>query len=85
MISEQRLPGFSDLIVDRDVAARMSRPSSGGPFPVVLMRLPYDKTQAESNVTYHHPSWYAQQGYMVVVQDTRGRWRSERPRMATTP
>jgi uncharacterized protein len=87
MISEQRLPGFSDLVVDRDVAAGMRdgtvlyadvyRPSSGGPFPVVLMRLPYDKAQAESNVTYHHPSWYAQQGYVVVVQDTRGRWRSE--------
>ena len=87
MISEQRLPGFSDLVVERDMPAQMRngttlyadvyRPSSGGPFPVILMRLPYDKAQAESNVTYHHPSWYAQQGYVVVVQDTRGRWRSE--------
>ncbi len=87
MISEQRLPGFSDLVVERDVPAQMRdgttlyadvyRPSSSGPFPVVLMRLPYDKTQAQNNVTYHHPSLYARQGYMVVVQDTRGRWRSE--------
>src|SRR5919202_1229310 len=87
MISEQRLPGFSDLVVERDVPARMRdgttlysdvyRPSSGGPFPVVLMRLPYDKAQAQNNVTYHHPSWYARHGYMVVVQDTHGRWRSE--------
>ena len=38
------------------------------------MRLPYDKTQAE-NITYSHPSWYAQRGYMVVVQDVRGYWR----------
>jgi putative CocE/NonD family hydrolase len=86
MTSEQRLPGFSDLIVERDVPARMRDgttlyadvylPSTGGPFPVILMRLPYDKTQAES-ITYRHPAWYARHGYMVVIQDTRGRWRSE--------
>lgn len=57
--------------------ADVYRPSNGGPFPIILMRLPYDKVQAESNVAYHHPSWYARNGYMVVVQDTRGRWRSE--------
>ena len=56
--------------------ADVYRPSGGGPFPVILMRLPYDKTQAES-ITYRHPSWYARHGYIVVVQDTRGRWRSE--------
>jgi uncharacterized protein len=85
-MTERRLPGFSDLVVERDVPARMRdgtrlyadvyRPSSGGPFPVLLMRLPYDKTQA-ANVTYRHPSWYASKGYVVVAQDTRGRWRSE--------
>jgi putative CocE/NonD family hydrolase len=56
--------------------ADVYRPLSGGPFPVILMRNPYDKTQAET-LTYHHPSWYAARGYVVVVQDTRGRWRSE--------
>jgi putative CocE/NonD family hydrolase len=86
MISERPLPGYDDLVVERDVPARMRdgatlyadvyRPSSGGPFPVILMRNPYDKTQAET-LTYHHPSWYAARGYLVVVQDTRGRWRSE--------
>ena len=65
MSPEQRLPGFSDLVLERDVPARMRdgttlyadvyRPSSGGPLSVVLMRLPYDKTQA-ANVTYRHPS-----------------------------
>jgi putative CocE/NonD family hydrolase len=40
------------------------------------MRLPYDKTQA-ANVPYRHPSWYASHGYVVIAQDTRGRWRSE--------
>jgi putative CocE/NonD family hydrolase len=86
MISERPLPGYEDLVVERDVPARMRdgmtlyadvyRPSSGRPFPVILMRNPYDKTQAET-LTYHHPSWYAARGYVVVVQDTRGRWRSE--------
>jgi uncharacterized protein len=86
MSVEQRLPGFPDLVMERDVPARMRdgttlyadvyRPSRGGPFPVILMRLPYDKTQAES-ITYRHPSWYARHGYVVVVQDTRGRWSSE--------
>jgi putative CocE/NonD family hydrolase len=86
MISEQRLPGSLDVVVERDVPGQMRdgttlyadvyRPSGEGPFPVILMRNPYDKTQAET-LTYQHPSWYAQHGYMVVVQDTRGRWRSE--------
>ncbi len=35
------------------------------------MRLPYDKTSAE-NISYTDPSWYARQGYLVVVQDVRG-------------
>ena len=32
---------------------------------------------ANSNWGYSHPSWYARQGYMVVVQDTRGRYTSD--------
>ena len=60
----------------RHAYADVYRPAGEGPFPVILMRLPYDKTQAE-NITYSHPSWYAQRGYMVVVQDVRGYWASE--------
>ena len=51
------------------------RPARRGSFPVLLIRLPYDKRQAQ-NVTFSHPSWYARNGYVVVVQDTRGRGRS---------
>jgi uncharacterized protein len=29
--------------------ADVYRPSSGGPFPVILTRLPYDKAQAQNN------------------------------------
>ncbi len=62
MISEQRLAGFSDVVVERDVPAGMRdgtilradvyHPSSGGPFLVILMRLPYDKAPAQNSVTY---------------------------------
>ncbi|MFL5805480.1 MAG: CocE/NonD family hydrolase [Roseiflexaceae bacterium] len=72
--------------MDRDVPSRMRdgavlycdiyRPKGDGPWPVLLMRHPYDKTQAE-NLSYAHPTWYARYGYMVVVQDCRGRWMSE--------
>ncbi len=58
------LPGLPGVTVQRDVPSRMRdgvtlfadvyRPAGEGPFPVILMRLPYDKTQAE-NITYSHP------------------------------
>jgi putative CocE/NonD family hydrolase len=44
--------------------------------PVLLMRLPYGRAIA-STCTYAHPSWYASQGYIVVIQDTRGCGTSE--------
>ncbi len=56
--------------------ADIYRPDTQGPHPVLLQRTPYDKTSAQQ-VVYQHPSWYARHGYMVVVQDTRGRYRSD--------
>ena len=47
-------------------------PSGPGPFPALLMRQPYGARIA-STVVYAHPSWYAQQGYLVLVLDVRGR------------
>ncbi|MBR8829396.1 MAG: CocE/NonD family hydrolase [Gomphosphaeria aponina SAG 52.96 = DSM 107014] len=44
--------------------------------PVLLMRQPYGKAIA-STVVYAHPSWYAAQGFLVVIQDVRGRGTSE--------
>lgn len=79
-------PRAHEVEVERDVAARMRdgavlladvyRPACPPPWPVLLMRLPYDKAQAEV-YAYSHPSWYARAGYLVVVQDCRGRWASE--------
>ena len=48
------------------------RPGSGGPWPVLLQRLPYGRSVASTPVL-PHPSWLASHGYLVVVQDVRGR------------
>jgi predicted acyl esterase len=47
-----------------------------GPWPVLLMRQPYGRAIA-STVTYAHPAWYAARGFLVAVQDVRGRGDSE--------
>lgn len=51
-------------------------PDTNEPAPALLMRLPYAKELAETNV-YAHPSWFAARGYLVIVQDVRGRGASE--------
>jgi putative CocE/NonD family hydrolase len=58
------------------LASRIWSPSGEGPWPVLLMRQPYGSALA-STLTYAHPHWYAQQGFLVVVQDVRGRGDSE--------
>ena len=52
--------------------ADVYRPLGPGPFPVLLMRQPYGRRIANT-ICYAHPSWYAAQGYIVAVQDVRGR------------
>ncbi|RMF84056.1 MAG: CocE/NonD family hydrolase [Nitrospinota bacterium] len=75
-----------DILVETDVAVPMRdgvtlyadiyRPLDlEEPLPAILQRTPYDKRIGGSS--YAHPSWFARHGYVVVVQDTRGRWRSE--------
>ena len=56
--------------------ADIYRPDAAGEFPVLLMRQPYGRVIA-STVVYSHPSWYAKHGYIVVIQDVRGRGTSE--------
>lgn len=51
-------------------------PDATGEFPVLLMRQPYGRAIA-STVVYAHPTWYAAHGYIVVIQDVRGRGTSE--------
>lgn len=56
--------------------ADVYRPVGDGPWPVLLLRQAYGRRVA-STVSYAHPRWYAAQGYVVVVQDVRGRGSSE--------
>lgn len=71
-----------DVVVERGVAAKMRdgvvlradiyRPKAEGKFPVLLQRTPYDKRGA---VGFGYRA--AARGYVVIVQDTRGRYTSE--------
>jgi putative CocE/NonD family hydrolase len=58
------------------LATRLWRPEGSGPWPVLLLRQPYGRAIA-STITYAHPSWYAAHGFLVAVQDVRGRGGSE--------
>jgi putative CocE/NonD family hydrolase len=50
-------------------------PVASGNFPVLLMRLPYNKDVAQTYV-YGSPGWYASQCYVVAIQDVRGTYAS---------
>lgn len=54
------------------LVADIYRPETPGPHPVLLMRQPYGRRIA-SAVVFAHPAWYAAHGYIVVIQDVRGR------------
>ena len=87
-MSQQRLPG-TEVTIERDVPAPMRdgtvlmadvyRPDTEEPLPVLLARSPYGKTANLSTFGNAHPHWFAQQGYVVVMQDSRGRFESEVP------
>lgn len=80
------MPNPPIVHIEKNVPARMRdgvtlyadvyRPVSDVPLPVLLMRLPYDKTSAEA-AGHKPPLWFARHGYVVVIQDTRGRNTSE--------
>ena len=56
--------------------ADIYRPDTSEKLPILLMRQPYGRAIA-STVVYAHPKWYAAHGYIVVIQDVRGRGTSE--------
>src|ERR1043166_1760507 len=72
------------IVVERDLSVKMRdgvtlyadvhRPDTTGKFPVILMRVPYDKTAA---TPLNYVNYFVPRGYVVVVQDTRGRYTSE--------
>jgi putative CocE/NonD family hydrolase len=56
--------------------ADVYRPAAEGTYPVLLMRQPDGRAIASTN-GYAHPMWYAARGYIVAIQDVRGRGTSE--------
>lgn len=54
--------------------ADIYRPDKDGKFPVLLVRTPYDKSQG---MALTEKDYFPSRGYVVVVQDTRGRFSSE--------
>lgn len=54
------------------LAANLFRPSGEGPWPTILYRTPYGKQDA----TWSGATNFAAKGYVVVVQDCRGRGKS---------
>ena len=51
--------------------SRIWWPEGHGPWPALLMRQPYGRAIA-SSVTTAPPLWWAQHGFLVVIQDVRG-------------
>lgn len=58
------------------LSANLYRPEVGGPYPVLLTRHPYGKDTALSTALLD-PTVMAEAGYIVVIQDVRGRFASE--------
>jgi putative CocE/NonD family hydrolase len=74
--------------VDFDVPARMRdgvvlradvyRPAGDGPWPTLVVRTPYNKGGAADNVwNGFSPTEVARKGFMMVIQDVRGRYASD--------
>ncbi|MFD3501226.1 CocE/NonD family hydrolase [Streptomyces sp. NPDC058678] len=77
---------MTEIQIEFDVPAEMRdgtvlradvyRPGGTGPWPVLLARLPYGK-QTPMMAVVLDPLAAARRGFLVVVQDTRGRFASE--------
>ncbi len=80
------MPDSTNLKIETNVAVAMRdgvnlyadlyRPDGEGPYPTILQRTPYDKTNSLTN-TMLDPIRAAKSGFAVVIQDTRGRYMSE--------
>lgn len=69
--SSKAAPFTTEMVPMQDgtkLATDVYKPTGDGPFPVILMRTPYERNGAEG---------FVGQGYAVVIQSTRGRYKSE--------
>jgi putative CocE/NonD family hydrolase len=86
-VAAQSAPPYDVVLAEHDLmiptrdgtrmATDVYRPARNGVpvperFPVLLQRTPYDKTASRTQAEY-----FARHGYVVAVQDIRGRYRSE--------
>lgn len=79
--------GSYEIRCDTDVAmtardgtvlmADVYRPTSGGPYPALVRRTPYGKQENDLAAEFNEAHFFASHGYVVVIQDVRGRYASE--------
>lgn len=75
------------IIIEREVPcvvrdgvtlyANIYRPAEVGSYPVLLTRLPYNKNLPDFSHRYIDPIRMAMNGFIVIIQDVRGRFASE--------
>jgi uncharacterized protein len=83
----QDQPGPFAVVREDDVAMRtrdgvtlyadVYRPAAAESVPVLLRRTPYGKRDNDLAADFSEARYFASHGYLVVVQDTRGRFTSE--------
>jgi uncharacterized protein len=76
-----------DVVVEKNVAAAMRdgtllrsdvyRPAEPGRYPVLVQRTPYNKEMWPLTAATFDPVRAAAAGFVVVIQDVRGRWASD--------
>src|SRR4051794_15405063 len=76
-----------DVVVEKNVAAAMRdgtllrsdvyRPATPGRYPVLVQRTPYNKEMWPLTAATLDPVRAAAAGFVVAIQDVRGRWASD--------
>jgi uncharacterized protein len=80
-------PAQYGTVTDKDVPITMSdgvtlyadviRPDKPGRYPVMLEQTPYNKNLVDSSTSFGDNTYFAQRGYVVVIEDVRGTGSSE--------
>src|SRR3954451_10465891 len=80
-------PAQFATVTDKDVPITMSdgiklyadviRPNIAGRYPVLLEQTPYNKSLVDGSTSFGDNAYFAQRGYVVVIEDVRGTGSSE--------
>src|SRR5215218_2272572 len=83
---------MTDVLIEKNVGATMRdgtvlradvyRPAGDGRYPVLVQRTPYNKEMWPLTAATLDPVRAAAAGFVVVIQDVRGRWASEGDRFS---